>query len=207
MTPSIRLPWRWKSAKPNASFKPLNLLADGTLRDLSSPAAAKTSAPCTHFECAHCFQAPFIPVALLILHENNSRSLHDFSSFVLWSVTLLSDCNTCCINCSLEEIEMQSLATLAQPSTPITTHPVYCEKLAKYDFVHLSPETFLREIDDLPQHELESFRDRWNSLEVDQYMADGGTYPSASARHVFSHTRGRRYRTLSSPASLPDHNL
>lgn len=83
---------------------------------------------------------------------------------------------------------MQSPTTLAQPSTPITTQPIYCEKLAKYDFVHLSPETFLREIDDLPQHELESFRDSWNSLEVDQYMADGGTY--RRRRHgTFSATR------------------
>lgn len=95
---------------------------------------------------------------------------------------------------------MRSTATLAQPSRPVNTYPIYCEKLAKHDFVHLSPDTFLGETDDLPQNELESFRESWNNLEVDQHMADGGTY--RRRRHgTFSATRagGRVAREAHQP--------
>ncbi|MCR8825597.1 2OG-Fe dioxygenase family protein [Pseudosulfitobacter koreensis] len=83
---------------------------------------------------------------------------------------------------------MQSTTLLKQKAPPPQGGRIYCEKLAKYDFVQLSSDTFLREIGDPEQRELNAFCDSWNSLEVDQYMADGGTY--RLRRHgIFSATR------------------
>ena len=71
---------------------------------------------------------------------------------------------------------MQLTTLLNQKTLPPQGGKIYCEKLAKYDFVHLSPSTFLREIGDLDQSDLNAFCESWGNLEVDQHMADGGTY-------------------------------
>lgn len=83
---------------------------------------------------------------------------------------------------------MQLTTLLNQKTLPPQGGKIYCEKLAKYDFVHLSPSTFLREIGDLDQSDLNAFCESWGNLEVDQHMADGGTY--RKRRHgTFSATR------------------
>ena len=83
---------------------------------------------------------------------------------------------------------MQSTTLLNQKTLPPHGGQIHCEKLAKYDFVQLSSSTFLREIGDPDQSDLNAFCESWGNLEVDQHMADGGTY--RKRRHgTFSATR------------------
>lgn len=58
----------------------------------------------------------------------------------------------------------------------IETPPIYSKKLARNDFVRLSATGFLAELGEISETEISEFKDSWRRLEVDEHMADGGSY-------------------------------
>lgn len=71
---------------------------------------------------------------------------------------------------------MEQTMVLPAIAGMIETPPIYSRKLAKNDFVRLSAEGFWKEAGDFSETEISEFKQSWDRLEIDQHMADGGTY-------------------------------